>query len=102
VTDQELLAAWYLWLGVAALIVVVAATLLVLVLLAAKRIERGAGAALGLVKQIRANTQVIWALQDTNAVARELSGGAEAILDNAGKIAEALHEADQRRRRSAA
>jgi hypothetical protein len=101
-TDQQLLANWYLWLGVAALIVVVAAVLLVLVLLAARRIERGAGAALGLVKQIRANTQVIWALEDTNKVARELSGGAEAILANAGKVAEALHEADKRRRRNAA
>lgn len=101
-TDQELLATWYLWLGIAALIVVVAAVLLVLVLMAARRIEQGAGAALGLVRQIRANTQVIWALQDTNAVARELSGGAEAILANAGKIVEALHEADTRRRRNAA
>ncbi len=101
-TDQQLLASWYLWLGVAALIVVIAAVLLVLVLLAARRIERGAGAALGLVKQIRENTQVIWALQDTNAVARQLSGGAEAILANAGQIAEALHEGEQRRRRNAA
>lgn len=101
-SDAELLSAWYLWLGVAALIVVVAAALLVLVLLAARRIERGAVAALGLVKQIRANTQVIWALQETNATARELSAGAEAILANAGNVAAALHDADERRRRNAA
>ena len=98
-TDAQLLTTWYVYLAVAGVVVVIAAGLLVAVLLAAKSIERGAGAALGLVKQIRENTQVIWALQDTNEVAVQLLGGAESILDHAGQIAQALHEADVRRGR---
>ena len=96
-TDQQLLNNWYIGLGLAALVVVIAAALLVAVLAAARNIEKGASAALGLVKQIRANTQVIWALQETNKVASQLSGGADAILNNAAQIAVALREADVRR-----
>ncbi|MDQ3024587.1 MAG: hypothetical protein M3R04_09435 [bacterium] len=91
-TDQQLLTYWYIGLGITALVVVITAVLLLAVLSAAKSIERGAGAGLGLVKQIRENTQVIWALQDTNDVARQLSGGAESILMHAGQIAQALHD----------
>lgn len=101
-SDADLLNAWYIGLGLTAVVVVIAAALLLAILTAAKSIERGASAALGLVKQIRENTQVIWALQDTNNVARELSAGAELILTHACQIAEALHEADLRRRRAAA
>jgi len=70
------------------------------ILMAARSIERGAGAALGLVTQIRDNTNVIWNLQDTNRVAAQLLSGAKAILNDAGQIAQALHEADVRRRRA--
>jgi hypothetical protein len=101
-TDQQLLTYWYIGLGVTAVVVVIAAALLLAVLLAARSIERGATAGLGLVKQIRENTQIIWALQDTNNVARQLSAGADSILEHAGAIAQALHEADLRRRRTAA
>jgi len=97
-TDAQLWTNWIIGLIVAAVVVVIAAVLLLAVLAGAKGIERKAGAALGLVKQIRDNTQVIWALQATNHVAVQLQGGAEAILSNAGKIAQALHEADMRRR----
>jgi hypothetical protein len=95
-TDALLWTYWFRALAIAAVIVVIAAALLLAVLATAKRIERNAGAALGLVKQIRENTQVIWALQDTNAVARQLSDGASAILSNAWTIAQALHDADVR------
>ena len=101
-TDAQLLTNWYISLGIAAAVVVIAAALLLAVLSAAKHIERNAGAALGLVKQIRENTQVIWALQDTNKVAAQLLGGAESILGHAGQIAQALHEADVRRGRAKA
>ncbi|HWQ12198.1 MAG TPA: hypothetical protein VNL77_05325 [Roseiflexaceae bacterium] len=101
-TDQQLLTYWYIGLGVAALVVLVAAGLLLAVLAAARGIERDARAALGLVQQIRANTQAIWELQTTNDVARQLVAGAESILGHAGAIAQALHEADVRRRRTAA
>ena len=101
-SDADLLNAWYIGLGITAVVVVIAAALILAVLSAARSIERGARAGLGLVKQIRENTQVIWALQDTNDVARQLSAGADSILDHAGAIAQALHEADMRRRRTAA
>ncbi|MEP7198200.1 MAG: hypothetical protein ABI874_00165, partial [Chloroflexota bacterium] len=78
----------------------IAAALLIAVLLAAKSIERGAAAALGLVKQVRDNTRVIWALQDTNKVAAQLLGGAQAILKDAGQIAQALHDGDIRHGRA--
>lgn len=96
-TDAELLTNWYIALGVATVVVLIAAALLLAVLAAARSIERGATAALGLVEQIRDNTKVIWALQDTNEVAEQLRDGAIAILGNAGAIAQALHEGELRR-----
>lgn len=99
-TNQDLLTYWYIGLIITAVIVVIAAILLLLILSAARSIDRGAKAALGLVQQIRANTQVIWALEDTNKVARQLLGGADSILAHAGEIVEAQHEADLRRGRA--
>lgn len=96
-TDAELLTSWYIWLGVAVVVVLIAAALLLAILSAAKSIERGATVALGQVKEIRESTQVVWALQDTNKIAAQILGGAEAILENAGSIAQSLHEADLRR-----
>ncbi len=95
-SDQLLFNYWTIGLVVAAVIVLIAAALLLAILATARSIERNAGAALGLVKQIRENTQVIWALQDTNEVARQLSDGASSILANAYSIAQALHDADVR------
>lgn len=96
-SEQELLNNWFIGLGITAVIVVIAAGLLLAVLAAAKSIERGGAAALSLVRQIRENTQIIWALQDTNKVAAQLQGGAESILGHAGQIAEALRGAETRR-----
>lgn len=86
---------WFIGLAVTVVIVLVAAGLLIAVLMAARSIEEKAGVALAVVKQIRDNTMVIWALQDTNYVASQLQGGAEAILANAVEIVTALHEADE-------
>ena len=91
-TDQVLFFYWYIGLIVAAVVVVIAAALLVTILLVARSIDRGAKAALDMVKQIRANTQVIWALEDTNKVARQLLGGAESILFHAGEIVQAQQD----------
>src|SRR5437588_5940293 len=96
-TDQDLLTYWYIGLIIAAVVVVIAAVLLLAILVTARSIDRGAKAALEMVKQIRANTQVIWALEDTNKVARQLLGGAESILFHAGKIVQAQQDADTRR-----
>ena len=96
-TDAELLTNWYIALGIATVVVLIAAALLLAVLAAARSIEKGATAALGMVEQIRDNTKVIWALQDTNEVAGQLRDGAAAILGNAGAIAQALHEGELRR-----
>lgn len=98
--DQQILTYWLIGLGVAVVVVVIAAALLITILIVAKRIERGAAAALGIVKEIREHTQVIWALQDTNQVALQLSGGAESILNHAQLIAQALHDADVRQGRA--
>ncbi len=91
-TDQVLFFYWYISLIVAAVIVVIAAVLLLAILVTARSIDRGAKAALEMVKQIRANTQVIWALEDTNKVARQLLGGAESILFHAGEIVQAQQD----------
>ncbi len=96
-TDAELYNLWFLYLGVAAVVVIVAAALLLAVLAAARSIEKGATAALGMVEQIQDNTKVIWALTDTNEVAAQLREGAAAILSNATAIAEALHDGELRR-----
>ncbi len=90
--DQVLFFYWYIGLAIAAVVVVIAAALLVTILLVARSIDRGAKAALDMVKQIRANTQVIWALEDTNKVARQLLGGAESILFHAGEIVQAQQD----------
>ena len=80
--------------------ILIAAVLLIAILMAARSIEHGAAAGLGLVTQIRDNTNVIWKLQDTNIVAVQLLGGANAILKDASQIAQALHEGDVRQGRA--
>ena len=101
-TDQALFFYWYIGLAIAAVVVVIAAALLLAVLAAAKSIDRGAKAALEMVRQIRENTQVIWALEDTNKVARQLLGGAESILFHAGEIVEAQQDFGKQRGRVSA
>ncbi len=98
-TDQAILSYWLIGLGIFALVILIAAALLITILMTARSIERGATVALGVVKQIRQNTDVIWKLQDTNSVAQQLLGGANAILKDAGEIATALHEGDVRQGR---
>jgi len=90
--DDALFNQWYFGLGIAVVIVLAAAILLLLVWNAARRILRLAQAALGLVIQIKENTNSIWGLQKTNEAAGNILKEAGDIETHAGMVAEALHE----------
>ena len=95
INDAELFANWYLWLVIAAVIIIAAAVLLIAVWFAAKRILTLAVAALGLVKQIRSNTQCVWKLADTNQTAGDILNTAQSIHGHGGQVAGALHAASK-------
>ena len=87
---------WWLIGFIAALVVVLlVAALLIGILVEARRIRALAIAASGLVEEIDANTRIVWALRDTNAVAGALLGGAAAIDANAAAIVSAVSGAQQ-------
>lgn len=81
---------WTLGFIVAGLVVVVVAVLLLGILMQARRIRALAGAAIGLVGEIDANTRSVWALKATNEVAGQILDGAQAIDRNAAAVAAAL------------
>jgi hypothetical protein len=85
---------FYIGLAIAGAIVLIAAVLLILILVAARRILKLAGAALGIVIRIKENTLSIWGLQDTNHTAIKILNEADTILSNAGAVATALHETE--------
>jgi len=85
---------FYIGLAIAGAIVLIAAILLILILVAARRILKLAGAALGIVIRIKENTLSIWGLQDTNHTAINILNEADTILSNAGAVATALHETE--------
>jgi len=85
---------FYIGLAIAVVVILVAAVLLILVWTSARRILKLATAALGLVVQIKENTNSIWGLQTTNEVATDILNGAEAIETHAGMVAQALHETE--------
>jgi len=93
--EATLYSNFYIGLAIAVVIIIAAAALLVMVWFAARRILRLATAALGLVTQIKENTNSIWGLQTTNKVAVDILEGAEAIESHAGLVAEALHNTEQ-------
>ncbi|MEM7130139.1 MAG: hypothetical protein AAF702_27660 [Chloroflexota bacterium] len=93
-TDASLYSNWFFWLGIATVIIVSAAVLLILVWLMARRILNLAVTALGLVQEIKANTAIIWALEDTNRTAVNILDDAKRIRNNGASVAQALHEAD--------
>ena len=95
--DNALYESWYMWLGVATVLIVAAATLLLLVNAAAKRILRLGGVALGIVKEIKENTSPIWALQQTNEVAGEILKGSNDIKAHLTLVADALHDLDTKK-----
>ena len=86
---------FYVGLAIVGVIVLIAATLLILILIAARRILKLAGAALGIVVNIKQNTLSIWELQNTNHKAIDILNEADTILSNAGAVATALHETEK-------
>lgn len=96
-TAQEIYGWWFLWLGVAGVIVVAAAALLIAILVLARQIASLAATGITVVEQIEQNTKPIWQLNATNHVAVQLLGGAQAIEANAGAIVGALSAGEQRR-----
>lgn len=97
-TDTALFTNWTIGVGLAAVVVIIAAILLILVWRAAQRISTLAMTALALVKQIKENTAVIWALEDTNKTALKILADARSIRDHGAAVAQALHEADVARK----
>ncbi len=89
-TDAQLWSQWQTGLIVAAVIVVAAAALLIGIAWAARRILRLALEALEAVETIKANTQSIWALKDTNREATQILEAAESIRDHGALVAGAL------------
>ncbi len=95
--DATLYSTWHLWLAIGGVIVLAAAGLLLLVNAAAARILKLAGAALGIVKEIKENTKSIWQLENTNAVAGNVLNEAKSIDDHLSVVAKALHDLDQKK-----
>ncbi len=75
-------------------VVLVVAVLLIGILYQANRILKLAKTASAVVAEIDENTRSVWALSQTNEVAEQILGGAEAIDQNAAAIVSAVsHEA---------
>ena len=89
-TDADLWAAWRLWMAVATVVVVIAASLLIVIWLTARRIYQDAVRALNAAQAIRAQTQPIWGLQQTNEVAEDILQAVQAIEQKSTLLAEAL------------
>ena len=92
--EETLYNQWYIGLAIAALVIVIAAILLIMIWLAAKRILKLANTALGMVIQIKENTNSIWELQDTNKVAVSILNEAKNIRDHASLVAGSLEEVE--------
>ena len=89
-TDADLWAAWRLWMVVATVVVLIAAGLLITIWLTARKILTDAVRALNAAQAIRANTQPIWGLKDTNTVAQDILNTVKAIEEKGGALAGAL------------
>lgn len=89
-TDADLWAAWRLWMAVAAVVVLIAAGLLIIIWLTARQILADAVRALNAAQAIRAQTQPIWGLQDTNTIAEDILKTVREIEEKATALATAL------------
>ena len=96
-TDAELWASWRIWMGVATVVIVIAASLLIIIWLTARRILADAVRALNAVEAIRAQTQPIWALEETNHVAEDILATVQAIEAKGGALAGALQKKEATR-----
>ena len=89
-TDAELWGRWQVWMGVAAVLVLAAAGLLITILITARRILAEAERTLAAAESIRAHTQPIWALQQSNEVAVRILETVGRIRTKSGGLAEAV------------
>lgn len=89
-TDADLWAAWRLWMAAAAVVVLIAASLLIVIWVTARKIYADAARALNAAQAIRAQTQSIWELEQTNDVAREILGAVKGIEEKSTSLASAL------------
>ena len=96
-TAEQIYGWWFIWLGVAGVVVVLAAALLIAILVLARQISALAATGLAVVGEIEQNTKPIWQLNATNHVAGQLLGGAMAIESNAVAIVDALSAGERRR-----
>ena len=96
-TDADLWATWRLWMVVATVVVLIAATLLIVILMTARRILADAGRALAAVDAIKAQTQPIWALRDTNDVAENILTTVQSVEKKATLLAGALSRHEVKR-----
>jgi len=92
VTNSELYTAWYWSLAVAGVVVLIAAALLIAIVLVARSIQNHAQQAIEAAEHIAADTQVIWALAESNRVAAEILDATASIERHGGGIVETLHE----------
>jgi len=91
---------WTIGFAAGVAIVLVVAALLIGIIYQALRILRLARTASDVVGQIDANTQSIWALRDTNAVAEKILVGARAIDANTAAIVNAVSAEHSQRLRA--
>ena len=91
-TDAQLWSAWWLWMGVATLVILIAATLLIVIWLTARKILADAVRALNAAQAIRAQTQAIWGLKDTNEVAEDILKTVQGIAGKGALLSGALAE----------
>lgn len=96
-TDAQLWSAWQMWMGVATLVILIAAGLLITIWLTARTILKDAVRALNAVDAIRAQTQPLWALEDTNLVAEDILKTVQAIEKKGGLLAGALQGREVKR-----
>lgn len=89
-TDTELWSAWWLWMGVATLVILIAAALLITIWLTARSILAHARRALAAAERIRESTMPIWALETTNEVAGQILETVQSIEAKGGALVEAL------------
>lgn len=89
-TDTELWSAWWLWMGVATLVILIAAALLITIWLTARSILAHARRALAAAERIRESTIPIWALETTNEVAGQILETVQSIEAKGGALVEAL------------
>jgi hypothetical protein len=90
-SNSELYTIWGVSLAIAAVVVVIAVVLLVVIWRAAQDVLADAREALDAAERIAADTGVIWELDTSNRVAREILDAATSIEARGERIVAALH-----------